>query len=261
MTSTDPWLSRPRQTIETLTHDLRELGLREGDSVLVHSSLSELGNVDGAADAVIDALLAVVGPQGTVLLPTLTGTERDGPDAPPVMDVRQTPCWTGRIPETARRRPGAIRSLHPTHSVTALGANAGRWTTGHEKGTSPCDRSSPYHRLIEEGGSILLLGGVSHQSNTTLHCLEELAGVPYHLQRQPTDGFVTDAAGQRRVVRNRLHQWGHPRDFGRIEEPLLVAGAQRLGQVGDSVSRLIDARGMAEVVLSRLREDPGYLLA
>ncbi|HEX2185190.1 MAG TPA: AAC(3) family N-acetyltransferase [Chloroflexota bacterium] len=167
-------MARPR-----LAGDLSGLGLRAGDTVLVHASLSRLGHVVGGAEAVIDTLLDVVGAAGTVLFPTLTGSEHDGLDRPPGMDVRVTPCWTGRIPETARQRPGAQRSLHPTHSVAALGAAAEAYARGHEGGASPCDEQSPYSRLIGEAGLILLLGGVTQQSNTTLHCLEELAGVPY----------------------------------------------------------------------------------
>lgn len=172
------WQDQPHQTSASLETDLHRLGVSAGDVVLVHSSLSGLGNVQGGADAVIDALLSAVGPTGTVLFPTLTGTPDDGPESPPVIDVRSTPCWTGRIPETARRRSGAIRSLHPTHSVTAIGAKAGQYASGHHQGASPCDERSPYYRLIREGGYILLLGGVTQENNTTLHCLEELATSP-----------------------------------------------------------------------------------
>src|SRR3712207_680593 len=111
------WRSRPLVTRDVLSADLRRLGLGLGAGLLVHSSLSRLGRVEGGADTAIDALLDAVAPGGTVLFPTLTGGERDGPDAPPSIDVRSTPCWTGRIPETARCRLAARRSLHPTHSV------------------------------------------------------------------------------------------------------------------------------------------------
>src|SRR3954452_12147705 len=111
------WQMLPPVSRATLTADLRRLGLRRGATVLVHSSLSRIRHVEGGAETVIDALIDSVTPGGTVLFPTLTGTERDGPDCPPVMDVQATACWTGRIPETARHRPDAHRSLHPTHSL------------------------------------------------------------------------------------------------------------------------------------------------
>ncbi len=250
----------PPVTRASLASDLCKLGVQPGAVVLVHSSLRRLGYVEGGAETVIDALLAAAGPEGIVLFPTLTGTKRDGPGHPPEMHVNATPCWTGRIPETARHRPAARRSLHPTHSITAIGAEAERYATGHEVSETPCDRHSPYHRLIEEGGSILLLGGVTQQSNTTLHCLEELAVVPYHLQPEPTDGVVVDGDGQRHIVRNRLHLWGWERDFRKLDGPLLEAGAMRCGPVGASTSCLIRARGLSDIVLPLLRQDPLYLL-
>jgi aminoglycoside 3-N-acetyltransferase len=248
-------------TAEQLAADLRRLGLLPGATVLVHASLSQLGYVEGGADAVIDALLDIVGPEGTVLFPTLTGTEKDGPDHPPVVDVRSTRCWTGRIPETARQRPGAIRSLHPTHSIAALGASAARLTSGHETGATPCDERSPYSRLIEGSGWILLLGGVTQESNTTLHCLEELAGVPCHLQAEPTDGIVIDGEGRRHIVRNRLHLWRWERAFPKVDGPLETAGALRIGPVGRSMSKLISADALAETIVPILRADPLWLLS
>ena len=91
-------------TKEIIINGLKELGLKQGDTVLVHSSLSSFGYVDGGADTVIDALLETVGKEGTVLVPTLTGSEHLSAENPPVFDVRNTPCWTGKIPETFRKR-------------------------------------------------------------------------------------------------------------------------------------------------------------
>ncbi len=252
---------RARVTTGSLVAELGALGVQAGATVLVHSSLSRLGRVDGGADAVIDALLEAVGPTGTVLFPTLTGARQDGPDHPPRIDVRTTPCWTGRIPETARQRPDAIRSLHPTHSIAAIGAGAERYAFDHESGASPCDDHSPYHRLIEDAGHILLLGDVTQDSNTTIHCLEELADVPYHLQRAITEGIVIDARGRRHTVPNRLHDWRWERDFLMAEAPLVEAGAVRIGPVGRSTSRLIAARGLADTILPILRDDPLWLLS
>ena len=254
------WRGQPKVTVDDLAADLQRLGLEPGARVLVHSSLSRLGHVEGGAEAVIEALLQATGPEGTVLFPTLTGTAQDGPEHPPRIDVRLTPCWTGRIPETARRQPDAYRSLHPTHSVAALGADAERWSSGHEVSRTPCDRASPYYRLIDEAGCILLLGA-GQDSNTTLHCLEELADVPYHLQPDVTECVVVDARGKEVVVRNRLHLWRWQRDFARIDVPLREAGAMQIGRVGQAEARLIRAEALATVILPLIEDDPLYLLA
>lgn len=258
---------RDHRSRDRLARDLRELGLGDGDVVLVHSSLSGLGWVEGGAGTVIDALLSAVGEGGTVLFPTLTGSAKDGPEAPPHIDLRDTPCWTGAIPEASRHHSGAIRSIHPTHSVTAIGARAEELTRGHEQSASPCDTHSPYVRLMEDGGKILLLGGVTHQSNTSLHALEELARVPYHLQDAETDGIVILPDGRRVTVRNRLHLWqnrrrpeGWGRAFTRVSEPLVDSGNEVHGQVGASRATLISAAGMRDVVLPLLQRDPLHLL-
>jgi aminoglycoside 3-N-acetyltransferase len=251
--------AQPEVSREELAADLRALGLPPGATVLVHSSLSRLGHVLGGADAAVDALLDAVGPTGTVIFPTLTGAREDGPEDPPSIDVRTTPCWTGRIPETARQRPDAVRSIHPTHSVAAIGPGAERYTTGHELTETPCDRRSPYRRLIEEGGFILMLGA-TQSSNTTLHCLEELAEVPYHLQDDWTTGRVVDAQGREHAVRNRLHLWRWRRDFEKIDRPLAAAGALIVGKVGQAAGRLMPARGLHGTILPLMRADPFYLL-
>lgn len=254
---------------EWLTAGLAEIGLKHGDVVLVHTSMKGLGYIDGGPGAVIDAVLSAVGPDGTILFPTLTGSDTDGPENPPAIDLASTPCarFVGIVPETARQRSDAIRSIHPTHSVVALGANREFWTSGHEHSHTPCDEASPYYRLMEEGGKILLLGGVTHNSNTSMHCIEELAGVPYHLQHEVTDGTVTLPDGTTVTVSNRLHLWrsrySHlnlPRDFTAAADPLIKAGHQRSVTIGQTESTLIDARGMREVLLPILADDPLFLL-
>lgn len=248
-----PAVSRGR-----IASGLRELGLGSGDSVLVHSSLSSFGYVEGGADAVIDALLDAVGPGGNVLVPTLTGTRHDGPDRPPVFDVRSTPCWTGRIPSTLMARPGARRSLHPTHSVAGIGPDVENLIAGHEDAPTPCGRQSPYYKLAEQGGYILLLG-VGQDSNTTLHTAEELAEVPYHLQPEPTDAVVIDYAGRRHVKRMYLHDWGTPRAFSRIDASLLELGIMRVGTIGKATVRLIRSLALLDWLVPVLQQDNRFL--
>lgn len=254
---------------EWLTTGLRDLGLATGDVVLIHASMKGLGHTDGGPDAVIDALLTAVGPTGTVLFPTLTGGDTNGPENPPAIDLATTPAasWVGILPETARQRPDAMRSIHPTHSVAALGANQNEWTMGHQHGQSPCDSASPYHRLMEQGGKILLLGGVTHESNTALHCIEEIADVPYHLQDDVTQGTVRLPDGEIITVSNRLHLWRNRyshrnllRNFDKVDGPLIAAGAQQSATIGNSTSILIDAGRMRDVLPPILERDPLFLL-
>jgi aminoglycoside 3-N-acetyltransferase len=239
---------------------LRRLGLPDDAQVLVHSSLRSLGTVMGGAEAVIAALQDAVGSGGTVLMPTLTGSEALSVINPPIFDPDSTPCWSGRIPETFRTMPGVLRSLHPTHSVAAIGPNAERLIGGHALSVTPCDERSPYGLLAREQQGYILLLGVTHQSNTTLHHVEELAGVPYHIQ----PGFVRARVLVGGVWTERnimLHRYGSPRQFEVIEPMLVERGAQRMVSIGDAAVRLVEARAMVQLVLAALRVDPSLLLA
>jgi len=253
-------VKKPSQGLEVdgIVHGLRALGLAPGDVVLVHSSLSSLGYVEGGAEAVIDALLGAVGPEGTVLVPTLTGSEGLDADHPPVYDPDETPCWTGRIPEAFRQRPDAVRSLHPTHSVAALGPRAHELTAGHEHSLTPCGPDSPYGRLARLGGYILLLG-VGHEVNTTFHLVEEIVGVPYHMQPGLVAAQVIEQ-GRARTIHLMIHRYGSPREFRRLEPVFRERGIQRDGQIGEAHVRLIDAGRMVELACQALRQDPGILL-
>ena len=136
-------------TRASIEKGLRPLGLEPGDVVFVHSSLSSFGEVVGGADTVIQAILNVIGPQGTLAVPTFNYQ-------PDVWDPETTPSIVGAITERLRQRPGAARSLHPTHSVTAIGRGARELVAGHEELHSFA-RGTPLHRIYERGGKILLL--------------------------------------------------------------------------------------------------------
>ncbi|HEY3268771.1 MAG TPA: AAC(3) family N-acetyltransferase [Armatimonadota bacterium] len=247
-------------TKDRLVSDLRALGIREGDSVLTHSSLSRIGHVEGGAETVVAALVEAVGPSGTALFPAHTGHPDISPANPPVFDVRTSPVLgLGIIPETARRFPGAVRSLQPTHSVTAIGARAVWFTEGHERCFTSCGEGSPYARLCEANGKILLLG-CDHESNTSIHMVEELADVPYHML--PGEGImrITDADGIEHRIPGRFHRWGIPRDFMRLDPEMTSAGIQTIGHIGQAESRLVDARRMRDFLLDWLAKDPNVLL-
>ena len=143
--------ARPVVTRQEIAAGLRALGVAEGAQVLLHSSLKSFGYVVGGADAVIDAILDVVGPAGTLVCPTLTF--RNFEATRPVFDSRTLPSNTGLITETLRRRPGALRSLHPLSSVAAFGAAAEELTAWHDD--TPCGPGTPYWKLWENGGQVV----------------------------------------------------------------------------------------------------------
>ncbi len=235
------------------------LGLNAGDAVLVHSSLKSFGRVDGGADTVIDGILDALGPDGTLIVPTLTGHEELSPENPPHFDLRTQPCWTGVIPETVRLRPEAVRSTHPTHSCAALGRDAEELTRHHHLSPTPCGTTSPYFRVAMAGGTIAMVG-CTLSSCTTCHTVEELANVGYHLQEKVTFGTCIDRHGVLVETPCLLHSYAGPeRDFPALEPPLVEKGLMRVGTIGACTVRLINALGLIETAFDKIRFDPYYL--
>lgn len=246
-------------TTTDIADGLRALGVQPGAVVLAHSSLKRFGHVEGGAEAVVTGLLAAVVPGGTVMAPTITGTRGHGVDDPPVLDVLHTPCWTGTIPETVRRWPGAVRSHHPTHSVAAIGPHADYLTQDHFTCGSPCGPDSPYMRLTELNGLVVFLG-TTLDCCTLLHGVEELADCRYHMQPEPSPGAVIAADGTRRDGTFRLHLWGTPRRFTVLEPLFLDWGIMQIGRIGDAEVRVLRAQPMVERVAEILRREPRYLV-
>jgi len=246
-------------TFWDLVNSLTTAGITKGSTLLVHSSLSSFGYVEGGTETVINALLQSVGEEGNVFVPTLTGKPTDGPDNPPVFDVRNTPCWTGKIPSDFMKLSQSKRSLHPTHSVSGIGPLVDDVIKGHEDSLTPCGKGSPYFKIAEQEGYILFLG-VDLRSNTTIHTVEELAEVPYHLQKEKTECTIIDYDGN--VIKRQLylHDWGTPRYFQKIEEPLESLKILTKTKCGNATIRIVKSMPMIEWLYEILKKDPDYLI-
>lgn len=177
-------------TAAVLVDGWRRVGVYPGMNLVVHSSLSSLGQVEGGASTVVESLRAAVGPTGTVVVPAFTRQVAD-PDpleaGVPTAVVRERraavltfrrdlPSSMGAIPEALRSLPDSVRSPHPQASVAAIGANAAE-IVKHQPFGFALGRDSPFGRLHDLGGHILLIG-VGHNRNTFLHHAETLTPNP-----------------------------------------------------------------------------------
>ena len=244
-------------TVASLSSDLCALGLRPGDTVLVHSSAGRLGFVAGGSQAVVQALLAALGPDGTLAVPTHTpdNTDPAGWGNPPVpaswwpaireqapgFDRSLTPSrWMGVIAETVRTWPGALRSDHPQVSFAAVGGRAAEVTGGHQLDDA-LGEHSPLGAVNRLDGKVLLLG-CGHSSNTSLHLAE-------WRQQSPPRGVV--GASVRRP--DGTSQWitwtdviESTDDFEQIGAAFEATVGLSAAPVGGASARLMSQRALVE---------------
>ena len=246
-------------TVESLAAGFRNLGITPGMVVLVHSSLSSIGWVIGGPVAVILALEEVLGPEGTLVMPTHSGDLSDPKDwnNPPVPEnwkeaIRQhmpafdpdlTPTrGMGRIPETFRKGKGVLRSNHPQDSFAAHGKAAEYITKGHGLDFG-LGESSPLARIYDLEGWILLLG-VGFENNTSLHLAEIRADFPSKKE--------IDQAGP--VFQNGTRSWvtiksleDKTDDFVQIGKAYRKSGGViYTGKIGNATAELIPQRDLVD---------------
>lgn len=240
-------------TQERTAAALRALGLPAAAILFVHSSMSSMGYVEGGADAIVDAFLDVLGPEGTLVAPTFTFAH--GRSDNPVFDLARDPSEMGRLTEVIRTRTPARRSCHLLHSVAALGARAEEITASH--GPSAWAADGPFWKLNELDGHILLLG-VPYLRCTYFHLLEQLVQVPYRRWRE-VEARARARDGPLRPLRTAIYspKPGFPgNDFNKLGTLLEERGLVQVGGVGNAVARLFRARDALKVGLAEYRKDP-----
>jgi len=248
--------------IARIAQDLRKLGVRPGGVLLVHASFKSLGPVKGGAETVIRALLEALGPEGTLMFPALSYSTVHAGN--PVFDQRNTPSCVGYLPEYFRTRPGTLRSLHPTHSVCAVGAGAREMLADHELDDTPCGEHSPFRKLLHVKGQLLMLG-CGLRPNTSMHAIEELSRPPYMFGPRITYRIIPENRPpfDMKVVRHRFEYNGvsYAQRYDRLG-PLLDAskGELKKGRVAKARCHLIEVEAMWRKADATLRKHPFYFV-
>jgi aminoglycoside 3-N-acetyltransferase-4 len=223
---------------------LRSLGVRRGGVLLVHASFRAVRPIANGPAGLIEALREVLGPDGTLVMPSWSG------DADELFD----PCSSlaasdlGVVAQTFWRMPGVQRSDH-CQAFAAAGRHASM-ITADPLPLPPHIPASPVGRVHDLDGQVLLLG-VGHDANTTLHLAELLASVPYR-----TPGYCT-VLQNGRVTRLHYGENDHCcARFALADEWLRARQLQSEGQVGHAHARLAASRDIVAVALEHLALDP-----
>jgi aminoglycoside 3-N-acetyltransferase len=251
-----------------LADDLGRLGVAAGGVVMVHCRLSALGHVVGGAEVVVRALFDVLGPRGTLV--AYTGWQDAPPDDLDALDeearrayLDDQPAYDprvalsrrdhGRVPELLRTWPGALHSGHPEAGVAAVGALAGEITSSHPRDDA-YGAGTPYARLLELGGQVLMLGAPL-DTVTLVHHAEAIAEVPD--KRRVVYRYPVFEGGQRawRTFSDidtsdgalPYERFMGEEDYvGYLAGSALAAGCGKSGPVGEATAYLFDAPELVE---------------
>lgn len=247
-------------TKETLIANLKEMSLKPTDTILMHSSMKAIGDVEGGADTVLDALMEYFS-EGLLLLPTHTWAQMG--DDYRVFDPKKEDSCVGILPNLFYKRTGVLRSLHPTHSMAAYGKGAEEYLAGEIDCNTPCTPGGCYDRLREAHGKILLVG-VTHARNTFIHGVEEVLNVPNRLTDHPVEFYTRMPDGSDRKIYMRRHynavQPYISEDFVKLTQAFYDTGAAKQVRLGDAACILCDAQGVFEVTRHVLAPDPECLI-
>jgi aminoglycoside 3-N-acetyltransferase len=257
-------------TQRQLAEDLKEIGLPSGSLVLAHVALETIGPIDGGPETLVAAFRETLGPAGTLLVPTfgpdpeerpvqqsLSGGEMPYDDThdgtPPRCSAFALSSSYGidGFADTVSRQFGAFRSSHTTFSFTALGAEA-EALTSHVPFHYPLGSEGPLARLHARNGWILLIG-LGHSANLSLHLAEIWANVPYVHRSVP---MLTGSGEETAMLGNPECSAG----FVKIEPLLRQSRILRRGYIGNAESQLMRQQQTVSMAVAMLQGSPAALL-
>jgi aminoglycoside N3'-acetyltransferase len=226
-----------------ITDQLRALGVSKTAVLLVHTSFRAIRPVEGGPLGLIEAIRDVLGPSGTLVMPSFSGDE-DEPFDPATTAASPD---LGIVADTFWRLPGVLRSNH-CHAFAAVGPYA-RVITADPLPLPPHIPASPAGRVHDLDGQVLLLGA-GHDADTMLHLAELMADVPYRVSK------YCIVAQDGRAVRIDYEENDHCCQlFSLADGWLHQQGLQSEGRIGHAYARLARARDIVKVAVENLVRD------
>ncbi len=231
----------------------RSTGLQAGDTVLVHSAYKSFGGVEGGPQTVVDVLLEILTPEGTLIMPTFNFEFNKG--AP--WDVRTTPSQMGVLTELVRTDPRAKRVFHPFYSFAIIGKHADFLT--RERYKSSYERASLFGKLRDLDGKIMIIGLDYTHSFTFVHHVEQMEGVDYRFIKA-FSGQVTDENDH--TYTDTFYMLVRDLDKGVITEVnpmgavLEKRGVVTLHKIGDAEVKIMKANEAYRVIAEEMKRDP-----
>jgi len=234
---------------ETIKNKIREIGVKEGDLVLLHSCYFCLGPVEGGIDTIINAFLETIGKEGTLVMPSFTLNQP--------FDKKNARSETGYITEKFRIKEGVIRSNHPTHSVISLGPKSEEIIKDHEK-TSGTGYNSPFHKISKLKGKICLISNKNDFHVTSLHTAQILSEMPYAKLYAKKE--VYDKEGNKKVIRLKENPIACNTIDLKLKDLVKKEGILKETNLGNAYLQFMDADKFLDFTINHLKSDSSSLV-
>ena len=239
-----------------LFSDLEAMGIKSTDTLLVHSSMKSIGPVIGGADTVLDAFSEYLS-EGLLIFPTHTWNSINA-ETHNTYDYKTEPSCVGALTNIFMKRPGVIRSLHPTHSVAALGKDAADYVAGEEYIETPCNRNGCWGKLYDRKAKILFLG-CPLKRNTFIHGVEEWMQIADRLSDEHKLFNIVLPDGslfERPMICHHSSVGDVSLNYDKLELALLAKGIGKEGSFGDARCVICDVVSMADLICEYLKKQP-----
>lgn len=233
-------------TKEDILKQLNSFKFVKGKPVIVHSSLKAVGKINGGAEALLEVLIEFFTKDGGLLcVPTHTWKDL-------VLDLRENETCIGVLPQVATSFKGAVRTLHPTHSMAVFGEKdrVSHFVMNEAFVDSPTSPDGCYGNLFKMDGYVLLIG-VDHTKNTYLHCVEEMLKIPHRLTDDMINAYIIHKDGRKEI--RKLYWFDETfgdvsKKFGKFEPAFRLYGGVEDGFIGEAKAQLCSAKIMKRVM-------------
>lgn len=239
-----------------LKRQLTAAGIDKGDTVLVHSALSKMGFVEGGPKTVVDALLETVGDSGHILMPNSPNPsfQLEYIQELSTFDVKNDKSKLGAITEVFRTTSNAVRSCHPTEPVSCIGPNADYFVGHHFGEETPYTKNSPFYRVAEQGGKILMIGVTLDNAGTNLHTLEDaIEDFKYPVYYPELfEVKIKFPNGTTKNMKTRVHDpvWSKKRNCDDLIPLFTEYNVLEEIKIGDANTLLLDAKKMLDTMVN-----------
>lgn len=248
-----------RYSENDLIEHIKQSGLKPTDTVHIHSSMKAVGETDDGVDTVLDAFIKYFD-EGLLTFPSHTWATINKNNL--LFDpLVEKPC-VGIISSFFLKRPGVVRSLHPTHSVAAIGKSAENFIAGDEESSTPCSRKGCYGKLYDNNSKIVFLG-CSLKSNTIIHGAEEWNNIPDRLSEDFLPLKIKKYSGEivERPMRTHLQKYGDiSQNYDKIEQLLFKHKIAHESKIGDARTIICKTREMIDYVSGLLQKNPDLFI-